>query len=519
MTYEANLSTASAETEEQDGFPEADVHTVGQKNYCAQTGEGPQSHQCVAEENSMRQTPNIVYLLADQVRACSLPVYGEKQIETPHIDRLAEQGTVFSNAIATVPVCTPYRSMLLTGRHPQTTGHLINFVKTRHDEIGIGDVFRGNGYRTAWIGKWHLHTGSFPEIGGGDYVPEGRDRLGFEHWRGYNFHTDYFNGTVNLDGWRNERWKGYETDALNRYAFEFMDGVGEDTPFCLFLSPHQAHFTPYEFAPRAYYDRLPAELHLPANVPDALREVSVQLYRHYLAMILAVDDMLGELMAYLERTGRVENTLLVFGADHGTQGGAQGHHFWAKKQPYEESIKVPLIMRLPGVFEGGRTCETLTSPVDLFPSLCGLCCIQPPRTVEGFDLSASWRGETGAVAQEAVLTMNFGAAYDYLVDGDEWRGVRTKTHSYARWLDGKRVLYDIAADPLQLTNLIECPEAQPLAAELEATLARLMAARNDTLQPATQYTDWFDAQRRVVRNACGALGEPEAEPDLRFSSL
>ena len=82
----------------------------------------------------------------------------------------------------------------------------------------------------------HLHTGSFPEIGGRDYVPEGRDRLGFQHWRGYNFHTDYFGGTVNLDDWRNEKWEGYETDALNRYAFQFMDDVDDDTPFCLFIS-------------------------------------------------------------------------------------------------------------------------------------------------------------------------------------------------------------------------------------------------------------------------------------------
>ena len=95
--------------------------------------------------------------------------------------------------------------MLLTGRHPQTTGHLINFMRTRHDEISIGDAFSHAGYRTAWVGKWHLHTGSFPQIDGPDYVPEGRDRLGFQHWRGYNFHTNYFNGSVNLDGWRYER--------------------------------------------------------------------------------------------------------------------------------------------------------------------------------------------------------------------------------------------------------------------------------------------------------------------------
>ena len=170
--------------------------------------------------------------------------------------------------------------------------------------------------------------------------------------------------------------------------------------------------------PQKYYDRLPTELHLPENVPNKQREQSLKAYRNYLAMILAVDDMLGDLMVYLEKTGCVENTLLVFGSDHGTQGGAQGINFWAKKKPYEESIKVPLIMRLPGAFEDNRTCDTLTSPVDIFPSLCGLCSIQPPRTVEGYDLSASWRDETDAFEQDAVLTMNFGATYDYQIFRD-----------------------------------------------------------------------------------------------------
>ena len=185
--------------------------------------------------------PNVLVLLADQLRASSLPVYGETQIQTPHIDRLAQEGVRFTNAISSCPVCTPFRSMLVTGRHPQTTDHLINFVRTRHDEIGLGDAFSLSGYRTAWIGKWHLHTGSFPQTDlVKDYVPEGRDRLGFQHWRGYNFHTNYFNGSVNLDDWHAEQWEGYETQSLNRYAFEFLDSVG-DQPFCMFLSPHQPH--------------------------------------------------------------------------------------------------------------------------------------------------------------------------------------------------------------------------------------------------------------------------------------
>jgi len=465
----------------------------------------------------MTNKPNLLFVFADQLRASSLPVYGEKQIETPNINRLAQEGVTFTNSISTCPVCTPYRSMLLTGRHPQTTGHVINFMRTRHDEISIGDAFSHAGYRTAWVGKWHLHTGSFPQIGGPDYVPEGRDRLGFQHWRGYNFHIDYFNGSVNLDDWRYERWQGYETNALNRYAMEFMDNVGKE-PFCLFVSPHQPHSTPYEYAPQKYYDRLPKQLTLPANVSESQLEKSLQTYRDYLAMTLAIDDMVGELMDYLNRAGLADNTLLIFTSDHGTQMGAHGWPPFQKKVPYEDSLLIPMMVRWPGVFDGGRICDALTAPVDIFPSLCSLCDVPIPRTVEGYDLSAAWRGEGNAFEQDAVLTMNFTAAYDYLVNGEEWRGVRTKDYSYAKWLNGQIELFDLKNDPLQMNNLAGNPESVDLPKTMERKLDELMDKRNDALIPCTDYSDWFDNQRRVVRNVYGALRNPEEQPDWSLLS-
>ena len=465
----------------------------------------------------MNSRPNIIFLFADQLRASSLPIYGEDQIQTPGIDRLAQEGVTFTNAISSCPVCTPYRSMLLTGRHPQTTGHLINFMRTRHDEIGIGDAFSHAGYRTAWVGKWHLHTGSFPQIGGPDYVPEGRDRLGFQHWRGYNFHTDYFNGSANLDGWRQERWKGYETNALNRYGMEFMDSV-DDEPFCLFISPHQPHSTPFEYAPQECYDRLPDKLTLPANVPEEGMERALKIYRHYLAMSLAVDDMVVELMDYLDKSGLADNTLLIFSSDHGTQMGAQGWSPFQKKVPYEESLLIPLVMRWPGVFDGGKTSDVLTAPVDIFPSLCGLCDVPIPRTVEGYDVSSAWRDQEGAFQQDGLLTMNFTASYDYLVNGEEWRGVRTKDHSYARWLNGLTELFDLRNDPLQMNNLAGNPASEDLEKAMSRRLEELMDKRNDALIPCTDYSNWFDEQRRVVRNVYGPLRDPEAHPDWSLLS-
>lgn len=465
----------------------------------------------------MKNRPNILFLFADQLRASSLPVYGENQIETPGIDRLASESVTFTNAISTCPVCTPYRSMLLTGRHPQTTGHIINFMRTRHDEISIGDAFAHARYRTAWVGKWHLHTGSFPQIDGPDYVPEGRDRLGFQHWRGYNFHMDYFNGSVNLDDWRRENWDGYETEALNRYAMDFMDSI-EDEPFCLFISPHQPHYTPYEFAPKKYYDRLPDKLTLPDNVPESERENATKAYRDYLAMTLAVDDMVVELLEYLERTGQADNTLFIFTSDHGTQMGALGWSAYKKKVPYEDSLLIPMIARLPGVLDGGKNCDVLTAPVDIFSSLCSLCDVPIPRTVEGYDLSNAWRGEADAFQQDALFTMNFTAAYDYLVNGEEWRGVRTKDYSYARWLNGLTELFDLKNDPIQMKNLAGNPESANLQNSMEKTLQELMNNRNDKLVPCTDYASWFDEQRRVIRNVYGPLRDPEAHPDWSLLS-
>jgi len=456
--------------------------------------------------------PNIVFVLADQLRAASLPLYGETQIETPHIDRLASEGATFTNCVSTCPVCTPYRSMLLTGRHPQTTGHLINSTRTRHTEISIADAFASQGYRTGWVGKWHLHTGAWPAQDVPDWVPEGRDRLGFQFWRGYNMHMVYFNGYVNGDDWSFKTWEGYETQALNRYGFEFMESAGDD-PFCLFLSPHQPHYTPFEFAPESCYARLPRELKLPANVTDRWRDKSMEMYRHYLAMILALDDMVGELLDFLDRSGKAQDTIVIFTSDHGTQVGAHGVHPWEKRHPYEESMNVPLVMRFPGVIEAGVTRDTLTAPVDLFPSICSLAGIPIPRSIEGHDLADSWRGEPGAFEQEAVLTMNFSLAYDWFADGLEWRGVRTKRHSYAQWLNGKEELFDLENDRLEMNDLAADSRHAKLRADMRSLLRELQAVRGDELVPCTQWRDWLDPQRRVVRNAFGPLSHPEGEPD------
>ena len=454
--------------------------------------------------------PNVVVLFPDQLRALSLPMFGEQQIETPNIDRLAADSLVLENAISNCPVCTPARAMLLTGRYPQTTGHLINTTRTRHSEISIGDAFGLAGYKTAWVGKWHLHTGLWPALDRmpqhPDWVPEGRDRLGFDYWRAYNQHMVYFDGFVHKDDWNYERWEGYETDGLLNYGFEFMDNAGAD-PFLLFLSPHPPHYTPFKFAPDHCYERLPKTLQLPANVPEHLQSASLDMYRHYLAMILAVDDMLGRLLDYLELNGLADNTIVLFASDHGTQGGGQGVNPWSKKNPYENSIRIPALLRYPGVIEPGVS-QRMTSMVDFFPTLCGLAGIPVPRSIEGTDLSGQW---AHSAADDSAFIMNFSKWFDWFQNGAEWRGVRTQQYTYAQWLSGKVELYDLYEDPLQMHNL--AGQAGALETQLREMLQAHQQQRQDELVPCADWKHWLDEQRRVVRNAHGPLSHPESEPD------
>ena len=326
----------------------------------------------------------------------------------------------------------------------------------------------------------------------------------------------YFDGFVHKDDWNYERWDGYETDGLLNYGFEFMDQSKQD-PFLLFLSPHQPHYTPFEFAPSKYYQGLPEEIAMPANVPEHLQAASKDMYRHYLAMILAIDDMLGRLLDYLDQHNLTDNTIVLFASDHGTQGGSQGVNPWSKKNPFDASIHVPAVVRYPGRIEAGIRNSGIVNMVDWFPSLCGLAGLPAPRSIEGHDLSPQWRGtkrapETNSPGiEDSAFIMNFSKWFDWFEDGAEWRGVRTQSHTYTRWLNGTTQLFDLADDPLQMHNLAGTELA--VEAELEALLRQHQSWRGDELVACNDWKHWLDNQRRVIRNAHGELSHPESLPD------
>ena len=171
---------------------------------------------------------------------------------------------------------------------------------------------------------------------------------------------------------------------------------------------------------------------------------------------------------------------------------------------------MPGIVRYPGRVKAGVKSSQVISMVDWFPTLCGLSGLSVPRSVEGHDHSNALLNP-GADNDDSAFIMNFSKWFDWFQDGAEWRGVRTSTHTYARWLNGKIELYDLQEDPLQMNNL--AGRNLPLEKVLFDLLSVKQAQRNDELVACTEWKHWLDDQRRVVKNAFGPLSHPESEPD------
>jgi arylsulfatase A-like enzyme len=478
--------------------------------------------------------PNVIVVFDDQLRADVCGTYGGgNNITTPNIDRLADQGVTFDNAFSTCPLCTPYRGMLQTGRYPTHSGIVLNWIEVNPDQRCIAHVFRDAGYKTGFIGKWHLAAGArkrtvkhvmteeqreqdrkmmtayMEENPEHEYVPPGPQRLGYEHWQAFNFHCAFNDYFYYEDTPKRLKEPGFETDIQFDQAIEFMDEQkASGKPFFLMVAPHPPHppFTP-EFCPEGYLEEIPDELVWDPNVPEDNHHREDQLQaRCYFAMAKNFDDNLGRLMDYLDESGLSENTILVFTSDHGEMMGSHGRD--NKMVPYREAVEIPCIVRWPGRIPAGQRTDVLQTPMDHFPTLCGLVGLEAPDTCDGMDLSGVLTGEEEEVDRDAIMMMNYVSNWDYFDSGSiwpEWRGVRTKRYTYAKWLDGEEELYDNKTDPYQQTNQIDNPKYAKVVKKLRGQLDQLMADAHDEFLPGTAYADWYDDERNLVRTALGPV--------------
>ena len=428
------------------------------------------------------QPPNVFYVFADQWRADALGYAGDPNVRTPCLDALADRSINFTHAVAGCPVCAPARASLLTGQYPDTHGVFLNDVCLTTTATTLPRAFASAGYDTAYIGKWHLDG-----HGRSSYIPPVR-RQGFDFFKVLEC-THQYNQSHYYAGNDDTKltWEGYDAIAQTRAAAEYLRSRDGSKPFFLALSWGPPH-NPYHTAPPRFTALYrPEDLRMRPNVPpEHEAKARVDLAGYY-AHISALDSCVGDLLNTLRESGLLENTLFIFTSDHGDMVGSQG--LWDKQCPWDESIRVPLLVSHPARFgtERRRVGAPINTP-DIMPTLLDLCGLQIPGTVQGKSFAPVVKGAE-APTDEAALIACYApfATWNRKLGGREYRGLRTPRYTYARALDGPWLLYDNAQDPFQLRNLCHEPEHAALQTDLDGRLDRMLEEAGDEFLPADAY--------------------------------
>ena len=438
-----------------------------------------------AQNKKAPERPNVVLIMADDLAAWMLGIYGNKEIRTPNIDRLARTGTRFVNSYVCSPVCSASPATLFTGRTPMQHG-IVDFL-TPHPiaqppqgqaapppsfakEIMVSDLLAGAGYECGYSGKWHMGSDAQPQHRFGFWytMPDGS--------------SPYQNPTMNLNGKAVEE-KGYLAELITARASEFLDRQSPSRPFFLTASYFNPH-VPYEGHPQRYYDMYAGVNfetfgYQPA-VPSALREKDMLKdiagnIRKCAAAVTALDDQVGALLTKLQQRGMAENTLVVFCGDNGFLLGRHGlwsnGHASHPPNMYEEVVQVPMLWSWLGHIPAENTRPELVSFYDFLPSICEVAGLDlPQRNLCGrsyWPLAANqplpkkqpWRNLVFAVLRNTAMARD--ARYK-LVSRDGGKG------------PGE--LYDLRTDPRERTNQYDNPQfvntRDRLAADLAAWRAK-----------------------------------------------
>lgn len=421
--------------------------------------------------------PNVLFVFSDQQSWDMLGCAGNPQVKTPNIDAFAAEGIRFEHAVANCPVCTPCRSMLISGRHPLWNNGFDNDRRLLTEEEigpGLGHVLRDAGYRMGYVGKWHLYGGDRDRP-----IPAGADRHGFDDlFLSNNCHVNYHpdHSYYWTEDGEKVKFNQWEAAGQTDQALAFLEHATQEDPFCLFVSWHPPHNhgggnaaryqgfdAPEAFKALYQEDQIVPRGHLP-NTAETRR-----MTLGYYAMCSEVDHHFGRLLEKLQEKGLADNTLVVFTSDHGETFGAHASQCH-KGNPEDVSVRIPLLMRLPGVLPEGYASRLLIGMLDMAPTLMGLM---------GHDIPSNWQGRNLA----AAILEKDDDAVDMLPIFNfkpSWRGVYTREYTFAienidrtpdlhtrygsdlmrrqRYTPSYNVLFDRNTDPLQDRNLINSTE-------------------------------------------------------------
>lgn len=410
----------------------------------------------------MSEKFNIISILSDDQGVWASGCYGNNEIRTPNIDRLAQTGMRFENFFVATPVCSPSRATMLSGRIPSQHG-IHDWIKKGDvgstairympSDISYTEILARNGYVCGLSGKWHLGDSQIPQCGFTDW---------FVHQKGGG---DYNNAPMVKNG-RLINSPGYITDVITDQAIEYLDRYEQsDGPFYLgvhYTAPH----SPWTGHPQHIvdsYHRCPFEsCPQEPRHPDAVYLTDQNLgnresLKGYFAAVTAMDKNIGRIIERIDKLGIRENTLIIFLSDNGF---SCGHHgFWGKgngtnpRNMYENSIKVPAIFNHPGIIETGKVQQSMVSAYDLMPTILDYLNLPLPQAdqLPGDSFAPLLKGQPGIPRENVVIYDEYGPV----------RMIRTKEWKYVyRHSCGPDELYDMVSDPDERKNLINQPDQQ-----------------------------------------------------------
>ncbi len=453
--------------------------------------------------------PNVVLFLIDDLGWADLGCYGSKFHKTPNLDKLAAEGMRFTQAYAACPVCSPTRTAVLTGRYPQRSGittwlpgqpsqknHRLLApevpLKLPADEMTIAEALKPAGYVSASIGKWHLGgAGSLPTDHGFDINVAGDDAgTPYSYFAPY---TAGANGKKNrgksIPGLEDAPAGEYLPDRLAAEAEKFIDAHKEQ-PFFLYL-PHFAVHTPMKAKPEmiAKYGAMPKE-------PNGSQQNPI-----YAAMMESMDEAVGRVLKRLDEHRLSERTLVIFTSDNGGLANGNGQIIAptnnsplrdGKSHLYEGGLRVPLIVRSPGVTKPGSTSDAVVSSIDLFPTILDACGVKSDAKADGLNLSATLKG-AASPERDAIYwhfphyNGNAGAKPGGAIRSGDWKLIEF-------YETGRRELFNLAKDMRESNNLIEqnADIANDLHAKLVAwreSVGAKMPTPNPSYSPNEQKDD------------------------------
>jgi arylsulfatase A-like enzyme len=438
-----------------------------------------------------RPRPNILYIMSDDHAAPAIGAYGSKINQTPNIDRIAHDGIRLDNCFCTNSICTPSRATILTGKYSHING-ATRFNEFDPKHVTLQQLLQQSGYETAMIGKWHLH----------------RDPSHFDYWNVLPGQGKYHDPAFIEMGER-KQYQGYATDIITDITLDYLDRRDETKPFFLCYQ-HKAPHDPFEYDDKHSHMYEDGDIPEPPTLFDdhsghakavgaslqgigvgvhtiyeektghlkgiARKKAQYQEYiKSYLRCVASVDDNVGRVLDYLDDNGLTENTIVIYTSD---QGFFLGEHGWYDKRfMFEEALRMPFLMRYPGVTDAGSTSGAMVLNVDFAPTLLDYAGVATPADMQGRSARAVLEGEVPDDWRKSMYyryyRSHFNQAPHYGVRTDRYKLICF--HGHGEWN-----LFDLEKDPLEMQSVYDDPAYASVVAELKTELERLRRELGDT---------------------------------------